>query len=228
MALAHAIYGLGALVSPLVATQFARTTFKLWNLHYVCSVAIMILNSALLAYVFRLKRDTELFAVHNYTPMPQARPKDAIAQLEPSSEVSDHAIRAITLSDLIINDQDRTTLPRLENNNDDSALSTSAKMKLIASSKFVHLASVLACIYVGLEFTIGSWAVTYVVEALGGGDDSGYISSGFFGGLTVGRVLHIPISWVISEQNGVMIYILLALGLQVVRPSRSSAASPSC
>jgi len=75
MAIAHAVYGLGALVSPLVATQFARSDFRLWNLHYVCSVAIMILNAGTLGYIFRFERDTDLFAIHNYTPAPQVRPE---------------------------------------------------------------------------------------------------------------------------------------------------------
>jgi len=89
-------------------------------------------------------------------------------------------------------------------------------MKIIAKDPFVHLAGILACIYVGIEFMIGSWAVTYIVEVRDGGDDSGYISSGFFGGLMVGRVLHVFVSWVVSEQNAVLVYILAAVGLQVV------------
>jgi fucose permease len=89
-------------------------------------------------------------------------------------------------------------------------------MKVIAKTPFVHLGGFLAFIYVGIEFTIGSWAVTYIVEVRGGGDDSGYVSSGFFGGLMVGRVLHVFVSWVISEQNAVLVYMVVALGLQVV------------
>jgi fucose permease len=93
---------------------------------------------------------------------------------------------------------------------------TGEKMKVIAKTPFVHLGGLLAFIYVGIEFTIGSWAVTYIVEVRGGGDDSGYVSSGFFGGLMVGRVLHVLVSWVISEQNAVLVYMVVALGLQVV------------
>ena len=62
--------------------------------------------------------------------------------------------------------------------------------------------------YVGLEVSIGGtfilarpffthvftvsidigWIVTYIINERGGGPNSGYISSGYWGGLTVGRV----------------------------------------
>jgi fucose permease len=40
----------------------------------------------------------------------------------------------------------------------------------------------------GVEVTTGGWIVTYIIEKRGGGQSSGYVSSGFFAGLTVGRV----------------------------------------
>jgi fucose permease len=105
---------------------------------------------------------------------------------------------------------------------------TGEKMKVIAKTPFVHLGGFLAFIYVGIEFTIGSWAVTYIVEVRGGGDDSGYVSSGFFGGLMVGRVLHVFVSWVISEQNAVLVYMVVALGLQVVSRVVSDRNATCC
>jgi fucose permease len=41
---------------------------------------------------------------------------------------------------------------------------------------------------IGVEVTTGGWIVTYIIEKRGGGPSSGYVSSGFFGGLTLGRV----------------------------------------
>ena len=48
--------------------------------------------------------------------------------------------------------------------------------------------------YVGLEFSIGSWIVTFVINERHGGPSAGYISSGFFGGLTVGRLALLPLN----------------------------------
>lgn len=73
--------------------------------------------------------------------------------------------------------------------------------------KAVHLLAAFALVYVGTEVTIGGelfrsachvnvslskalvgWTVTYIIEERGGGPSAGYISSGFFGGLSLGRV----------------------------------------
>ena len=48
--------------------------------------------------------------------------------------------------------------------------------------------------YVGVEVTIGGWIVTFLITERGGGPSAGYISSGFFGGLTVGRVVLLPLN----------------------------------
>lgn len=46
--------GLGALVSPLIATQFSKQNH--WSYHYLISGALYAVNSALLWFVFRGKR----------------------------------------------------------------------------------------------------------------------------------------------------------------------------
>jgi len=80
-----------------------------------------------------------------------------------------------------------------------------------------------------VEVTLGGWIVTYVIEVRGGGPSSGYISSGFFGGLTFGRVALLwvnskvvrlvffgPNHWLIGskigERRAIFLYSLLALG----------------
>ena len=53
----------------------------------------------------------------------------------------------------------------------------------------LHLLALFSLIYVGVEVTIGSWSVTYVQDKRHGGASAGYISSGFFAGLMLGRIL---------------------------------------
>ena len=66
--------------------------------------------------------------------------------------------------------------------------------------------------YVGLEFSIGSWIVTFVINERHGGPSAGYISSGFFGGLTVGRLALLPLNKKVRP----------------VSPSSSLPPPPSC
>ena len=60
MSMLHASYGTGALVAPLVATQFAA--MPRWSFHYLISMGGALLNTASLLFVFRLHDlDCELF-----------------------------------------------------------------------------------------------------------------------------------------------------------------------
>ena len=61
--------------------------------------------------------------------------------------------------------------------------------KQILSHRNVHLMAFFILVYVGVEVTIGSWSVTYVQDKRHGGASAGYISSGFFAGLMLGRIL---------------------------------------
>ncbi|KAF9787908.1 MFS general substrate transporter [Thelephora terrestris] len=80
----------------------------------------------------------------------------------------------------------------------------------------VHLMAFFILIYVGVEVTIGGWIVTYIIQVRGGGPSSGYVSSGFFGGLTFGRVALLWVNNKIGERRAIFLYSLLVLGLEVV------------
>lgn len=61
MGILHAVYGLGALCAPLVATQFSQQ--KRWSFLFVVSLGVAIVNSTICGAVFRLKtQDRESFA----------------------------------------------------------------------------------------------------------------------------------------------------------------------
>ena len=49
----HAFYGLGALASPLVATQFAQMRF--WSFDYLVSLGLALVNVVQLAAVFKFR-----------------------------------------------------------------------------------------------------------------------------------------------------------------------------
>ncbi|KAI9463115.1 MFS general substrate transporter [Boletus coccyginus] len=86
----------------------------------------------------------------------------------------------------------------------------------IFTSKDVHLLAVFILVYVGIEVTLGGWIVTYIIDIRGGGPSSGYISSGFFGGLMVGRVALLWLNKKVGERRVLFIYALLAIGLELV------------
>ncbi|KAG8851521.1 hypothetical protein FRB96_009194 [Tulasnella sp. 330] len=54
----HAVFGSGALIAPLVATQFAQ--MRHWSFHYLTSLGLAIINNIVLTVVFKWKRQEVL------------------------------------------------------------------------------------------------------------------------------------------------------------------------
>ncbi|KAI0716684.1 MFS general substrate transporter [Earliella scabrosa] len=168
MGVLHAIYGVGALASPLVATQFSQLTH--WSFHYLCSLGIALANTALLIAVFRFKDQDACLAEIGQAPTHETEGSDG----------------------------------------------DSNKYRQMFRLRSLHLMAVFILIYVGVEVTLGGWIVTYVINLRGGGPSSGYISSGFFGGLTIGRVALLWVNHKIGERRAIFLYGVLAIALELV------------
>ncbi|KAG1748273.1 MFS general substrate transporter [Suillus paluster] len=165
MGILHAVYGAGALSSPLVATQFAQLPH--WSFHYLCSLGIAFITTVSLIVVFGLKTQDE-----------------CLAQIgQPAGE---------------------------------KGTSESSQFKQILGLREVHLLAFFILVYVGVEVTVGGWMVTYIIDVRGGGPSSGYISSGFFGGLMLGRVGLLWVNKKVGERRVLFIYAILAIGLELI------------
>ncbi|EJU06129.1 MFS general substrate transporter [Dacryopinax primogenitus] len=90
------------------------------------------------------------------------------------------------------------------------------KMKQIFQLSTVHVLAFFVLVYVGLEVTLGGWIVTYLVQVRGGGPSSGYASSGFFGGLALGRVLLLWVNKKLGTNRVIYLYSFLVLGLLMI------------
>ncbi|KAB5589527.1 hypothetical protein CTheo_7034 [Ceratobasidium theobromae] len=89
------------------------------------------------------------------------------------------------------------------------------KYQQIFGSWGIQAMAAFCLMYVGAETTMGGWIVTFFVEERGGGTSAGYISSGFFGGLMLGRVVLLWLNEKVGERRVVYAYVLLAAGLEV-------------
>jgi len=108
----------------------------------------------------------------------------------------------------------------IEETNDD-------KFGQLMRNKAVHLLALFLMVYIGVEVTIGGWIVTFLMIARGGGPMSGYVSTGFFGGLTLGRVVLVEVTKKIGTANSIYIYTILAIFFQMIIwlvPSFTAAA----
>ncbi|KAJ7434635.1 major facilitator superfamily domain-containing protein [Mycena galericulata] len=165
MGYVQAAYGAGALVAPLVSTQFAQ--LQQWSFHYLVLLGVTALNMIFLAQVFRAKTQDDCLA----------RIGQATGEKGPSEE---------------------------------------SHLRQIISIKAVHLLALFLFVYVGVAVTIGGWIVSFMVNVRGGGPSAGYISAGFYGGLTLGRIVLLPLNKKIGERRAVYLYGLVAIVLELV------------
>ncbi|TFY77311.1 hypothetical protein EWM64_g6699 [Hericium alpestre] len=96
-----------------------------------------------------------------------------------------------------------------------------SKMRQILSLKVVHYLALFAIIYIGVEVTLGGWIVTFIIRERQGGPNAGYISSGYFGGLTLGRISLIWLNRKIGERHALFIYCLICIGSVFSHPRPS-------
>jgi len=98
----------------------------------------------------------------------------------------------------------------------ETSTSDRSNFRQILSLKSVHILAFFTLMYVGVEVTIGGWITTYIVDVRGGGPSSGYISSGFFGGIMVGRLALLWLNKMVGEQRVLYLYAALAIGLELI------------
>lgn len=101
-------------------------------------------------------------------------------------------------------------------NAEEAPLVQGSKYGAILRRKQVHLLAAFAMVYVGAEVTIGGWIVTFLEQLRGGGPSAGYVSSGFFGGLTLGRFILWPINDMLGKRRAIYVYIVAAAGLELI------------
>lgn len=136
----HAIYGFGATVSPLVSTEFVKQLSGTVYYYFAVSLGLALFTSLALFLVFRLRTEDQVVGrrgIDETTSEEVAAP-----QPEPYGESSGEK-------------RDRESKERRE------AGSSGNKMKRIMKTPAVHFMAFYIMIYVGVEVTIGGWAVSY-------------------------------------------------------------------
>ncbi|KIO26268.1 hypothetical protein M407DRAFT_74726 [Tulasnella calospora MUT 4182] len=101
-------------------------------------------------------------------------------------------------------------------NAEEAPLVQGSKYGAILRQKQVHLLAAFTMVYVGAEVTIGGWIVTFLEQLRGGGPSAGYVSSGFFGGLTLGRFILWPVNDLLGKRRAIYVYIVAATGLEII------------
>lgn len=92
-----------------------------------------------------------------------------------------------------------------------------SRLKEALKRRVTWVSSIFLLGYVGAEVALGGWIVTFMRRERGGGDfESGIVATGFWTGITVGRLVLGFVTPRLGEKLGVLIYIALAIVCQLM------------
>lgn len=193
----HASYGVGALVCPLAATAFASSGNR-FSYFYAISIGLALINVLTLIVAFRfnyrVEEHTELVSVAGFelTELGQdttmGTPVDSYAGLVKAAP----------------NNSDQVQPER-----------TSSALKETLSNKYMWLFSLFILVYVGAEVSMGGWIVTFVIDERHGGPSAGYVATGFWGGIALGRAVLPRLNVAVGERRVVFFYVAIAIALEI-------------
>lgn len=133
----HAIYGFGATVSPLVSTEFVKQLRSTVYYYFAVSLGLALFTSFTLFAVFRLRTEDQI-----------------VGRRTPEITSADENVVDAPIGESSGEKRDREIQERRD------AGSSGNKMKRIMKTPAVHFMAFYIMIYVGVEVTIGGWAVS--------------------------------------------------------------------
>ncbi|GAA5996197.1 hypothetical protein JCM5350_003302 [Sporobolomyces pararoseus] len=210
----HASYGLGAALCPLAATAFASKFPKHFTKFWTISLAIALLNVAILLYAFKFNYVVDTTEPEDETVQPGS-PREEIA-LEAQTPPVGGGGDGTSLKSFSVDAPQASYPPEMRT---DGLRKLQAKketsiVRQALLNRVTILASVFILFYVGSEVSMGGWIVTFLIDNRGGGPSSGYVATGFWLGLTVGRAVLNPLNRLVGEKRIIYVYLTLALALE--------------
>ena len=164
LGLLHGCYGLGATISPLIATTMVTKAHLDWWNYYYIMIGVMALELCGCTWAFW--KETGL---------------------------------------------------KYRDDNSSADSDETGKTLLAVKQKVTWIVSAFLLAYVGTEVSLGGWIVTFMIRVRHSQPfASGMTATGFWLGLTIGRVTLGFITPMIGERLAVSIYIICSLGLELL------------
>ena len=203
----HAFYGLGAAMSPLLATALITQAGWHWYQFYYLMVGAAAIEVFVLTGAF-WKADGQAYrAEHPHT-----------------ADDVDSGANTPTAADSVVSPPQqgkaRGFLARIKlSGNRKRPNGSRSKTAEAVKNKVTLLTAVFLLIYVGIEVSIGGWIVTFMLNVRKGSPfASGMVSTGFWLGITVGRLILGFVTGRLfkTEKHAVATYIIISVGLQLM------------
>ncbi|KAM0749955.1 MFS general substrate transporter [Meredithblackwellia eburnea MCA 4105] len=184
----HAAFGLGALICPLCATAFVSHGV-LFARFYAISLGLAIIATLILLWGFKF----------SYR-IPEIEREDAAGGDLKKMEMEGTLAADVGATGARVDADDQGRVQSL--------------LKETLTDKTTWLFSLFILVYVGAEITQGGWSVTYIIEQRYGGPSSGYISTGFWAGIAIGRAILPRLNIWVGERQVVFYYLIVGAGLE--------------
>ncbi|GAA5867978.1 hypothetical protein JCM1840_003639 [Sporobolomyces johnsonii] len=214
--LLHASYGLGAAICPLAATAFASSG-RQFSHFWAISVAIACLNVVILIWAFRFNYVVDTSEPIATGEAPGLSPIDLVDPPSPREEIELEEQRAGSKKDEEGLEEEMPSTPRGVETTTIARRRQAKKSGILyqtLSSRAVWLCSLFILFYVGSEVSMGGWIVTFLIDNRNGGPSAGYVATGFWLGITVGRATLNPLNMWIGEKRVIYLYLALALCME--------------
>ncbi|GAA5829881.1 hypothetical protein JCM3766R1_006689 [Sporobolomyces carnicolor] len=208
----HASYGLGAALCPLAATAFASHFPRHFTKFWTISLAIALLNVAVLLYAFKFNYVIDTDESGEVPRPPSPREEVALEAQTPPLGGDSSSVKSLAAASA----SPATYPPEIhtEGMRKVRAHKEPSVLRQALLNRTTILASIFILFYVGSEVSMGGWIVTFLIDNRGGGTSAGYVATGFWLGLTVGRAILNPLNRLVGEKRIVYVYLLLALALE--------------
>ncbi|PZD33876.1 MFS-1 domain containing protein [Pyrenophora tritici-repentis] len=165
----HAFYGLGAVLSPLIATTMITKGSKLpWYTFYYVMIAMAVIELATSVTAFWRETGAVFLAAN----------------------------------------------PRTNNTKDNRMKEALVRLP---NARVTWLCALFLLGYVGIEVALGGWIVKFMLEVRDGEDfASGMTATGFWMGITVGRIILGFVTPRLGEKLAIAIYLPLTMALELI------------
>ncbi|KAK9486099.1 major facilitator superfamily domain-containing protein [Lipomyces starkeyi] len=198
--LVHGSYGVGATISPLIATAMVSRGIK-WSYFYSLMLVFNAFGALLSAWAFQ-DCDRDLGTLHmlkKYQKLRNAaQTADAIVPV--TSLASNMPPMTVSFENTVTSQNERSVY------------------RQALRDRVTWLAAALILFYQGAEVSIGGWIVSFMIDTRHGDPTAvGYVASGFWAGITIGRfVLNQFLTKLFSPRAVIFVLLAVAASFELI------------
>lgn len=215
MSFVQASFSGGATIAPFLSTAFAQHLPKRSYLYFFVAMGVAVIAMAIMLVAFRGMTEEQIVGTGDASGASTPTPTAAVETKEREEGVERTRSRTPpAIEDGQVAPADATVgalgeAAQLEN-------SSGAKLKRILKRPAIYILMAWSFLYIAVEVGTSSWLTTFLIRERGASAAAGYAVTGFWGAMTIGRILLIPVTHKLGPQTAIFAYSIIALALEFV------------